>query len=113
MTDFCEPVGSETDFKRVLGEPCAVVYKHSPLCGLSDMAYEQIAAFARSRPEVPIFLIDVIRHRTFSRVVAERLEIRHESPQVIVLRGGNPVWNASHRGVTAEAIEESLAGAVT
>jgi len=41
---------------------------------------------------------------------AERLGIRHETPRAILLRGGRPIWNASHFPITAEALDRALAG---
>ena len=85
-------------------EPLAVLYKHSPLCGLSDMALRQVRSFMEENPDVPVYLVDVIRARTVSREVEHRLSIRHESPQAIVLRGGTVAWHGSHRAVTADAL---------
>jgi monothiol bacilliredoxin len=36
--------------------------------------------------------------------------IRHESPEVIVLQNGKPVWHASHYDVTADALAKEVAG---
>ncbi|MBK5099311.1 MAG: DUF2847 family protein, partial [Gemmatimonadetes bacterium] len=43
--------------------------------------------------------------------IADRLGIRHQSPQIILLADGQPVWNASHGAVTAEILTEK-AGAL-
>jgi hypothetical protein len=34
--------------------------------------------------------------------------VMHESPQVIVLRNGQVVWNASHFRITADAVAEAV-----
>jgi bacillithiol system protein YtxJ len=36
-----------------------------------------------------------------SDAAAQRLGIRHETPQAILLRDGRVVWNASHFRITA------------
>jgi bacillithiol system protein YtxJ len=41
--------------------------------------------------------------------LARRTGVRHESPQVLLLRGGRAAWSASHAAVTAEAVERALA----
>jgi hypothetical protein len=34
--------------------------------------------------------------------------VRHESPQVIVLRAGRAAWSASHFRITADAVRGAL-----
>ena len=87
----------------------AVIYKHSPACGLSSMAAGEIRRFMEANPSVPVYLVDVLRDRALSVEVERRFGIRHESPQVIVVRAGEPSWNASHRGVVASALEREAA----
>ena len=103
-------VKDEQDLQGVLREPIAVLYKHSPLCGLSAIAAGEVRTFVEEKPETPVYMLDVIRDRHLAREVERQLGIRHESPQVIVLRGGAPVWDGSHRGVTAEALRSATSG---
>ena len=42
----------------------------------------------------------------YARALADRLGIRHQSPQIILLAGGKPVWHASHGAVTVEIMAE-------
>ena len=105
------PIRETAQLDTVLREPVAVLYKHSPLCGSSAAAARQVRAFMDAHPEVPVYLVDVIRDRPLAREVARRLGIRHESPQAMVLRAGDVVWTGSHTAVTAAGLDESLAGA--
>ncbi len=98
------PVRDPDELERVLAEPLAVLCKHSPLCGLSDMALRQVRSFMDAHPSVPVYLVDVIRGRPISREVERRLSVRHESPQAFVLRHGAIDWHGSHRAVTEEAL---------
>lgn len=96
------------DFDGVLQYDLVVLYKHSPVCGLSSRALREVREFAATRPALPIYLVNVITRRGLSRLIEERTGIRHESPQAIVLKHGHPIWHGSHRAVT----ERALAGAV-
>lgn len=111
MSD-ARPMGvrEESELEAVLDAPLAVLYKHSPLCGLSSMAATQVAAFMAANPDVPVYQVDVVRDRPVSAAVARVLAVRHESPQALVLRDGDVVWHGSHRSVTAEALERATAG---
>jgi bacillithiol system protein YtxJ len=85
-----------------------LLFKHSPACGTSHRARAQVEGFAAGRPELPVVEIDVLRQRGLSRDLAERLGIRHESPQAILLSGGVPVWHASHSSITAATLTDAL-----
>ncbi len=88
-----------------------VVYKHSSLCELCDTAIAEVEAFSDANPDAPVWMVDVIGQRPLSQRIEAMLGIRHESPQVIVLQRGEPVWNASHRRVTRSRLEAALAEA--
>ncbi len=91
--------------------PLAIVYKHSPTCELSAMAMEEVKVLARERDDVPIFLVDVLLQRSLSNEIESRLKIRHESPQAIIMKSGQPVWNASHRQVNLKRMSDALPAA--
>lgn len=112
MTDGAvRRVTEETELEDILEEPLAVVYKHSPRCGISRGALIEVQQFAAGHLAVPVYLLDVIAQRQLARHLAERLGVRHQSPQVILVRDGRAVWHASHYRVSAERIESALADA--
>ena len=84
-------------------ERAVVLFKHSLTCPISSRAYDQMAEFPGD-----VALIEVQRARELSREVEKRLGVAHESPQVIVLRNGQVVWNASHFDITADAVSAAV-----
>ena len=98
---------TEADLAPLLAAPLAVLYKHSPICPTSGVAYEEMLAFLRRSP-VPVFLVDVIKHRPLSRALAERIGVVHESPQAIVLRDGVATWHRSHYDIQADALTRAV-----
>jgi bacillithiol system protein YtxJ len=98
---------TEADLVPLLAAPLAVLYKHSPICPTSGVAYEEMLAFRRRSP-VPVFLVDVIKHRPLSRALAERIGVVHESPQAIVLRDGVATWHRSHYDIQADALAHAI-----
>jgi bacillithiol system protein YtxJ len=80
-----------------------LLFKHDPYCGISTDAYEEMAEVQQ-----PVHLIDVAHQRELARTVATRTNVRHESPQVLVLSGGGATWSASHGAITAEAVRRGL-----
>ncbi len=77
--------------EKTLPSDC-YVFKHSTACPVSAHA----ASVVRGR-ELPlaVYWINVIEQRDLSNWVASTYGVRHESPQLILLRGGKPVkvWN--------------------
>lgn len=84
-------------------ERSIVIFKHSLTCAISAGAYEQMAEF-----EGEVVLVEVQRARALSTEIESRLGVMHESPQVIVMRNGQVVWNASHFRITADAVAEAV-----
>jgi bacillithiol system protein YtxJ len=80
-----------------------VIFKHSLTCPISAAAYDQMEAFDGN-----IALVEVQRARELSNEIEKRLGVPHASPQVIVLRNGQVVWNASHFKITADAVAEAV-----
>ena len=80
-----------------------VIFKHSTSCGISSAAYREM-----EKLEAPVNLLEVQSARDVSREIADRTGIRHETPQVIVLKDGKAVWDASHFDVKAGAVRKAL-----
>jgi bacillithiol system protein YtxJ len=103
-----QKIATEADVATVLAEPLAVVYKHSPICPTSGMAYEEIRSLKRMQQDVPVYLVDVVHSRPLSRYIAERVGVVHASPQAIILRSGVPAWYGSHFDLRADTMSEKL-----
>jgi bacillithiol system protein YtxJ len=80
-----------------------VIFKHSLTCPISSAAFDQMEAF-----EGPVSLVEVQKARQLSNEIERRLGVPHESPQVIVVRNGQVVWNASHFRITSEAVSKAV-----
>src|SRR5262245_24545697 len=83
-----------------------VLFEHDPYCGVSTDVEEELETL-----DVEVVVLDVSRQHDLKRQVAERTGVRHESPQVIVLRGGEAAWTASHFQITAEAVRRAVEAA--
>jgi bacillithiol system protein YtxJ len=50
--------------------------------------------------------IDVVTQRSLSMAIAEELNVRHESPQLIMLLDGRVMAHGSHHRVSETTVEE-------
>ncbi len=72
--------------------PTCYVFKHSTTCGISARAATEIEML---ESEIPVYVVNVREQRDLSNWVAAQYGVRHESPQLILLRDGKveKVWN--------------------
>lgn len=103
-----QKIATEADVATALAQPLAVVYKHSPICPTSTMAYEEMRSLRRLQGDVPVYLVDVVHSRPLSRYIADRVGVVHQSPQAIILRAGVPAWHGSHFDLRADEMARTL-----
>lgn len=85
-----------------------VIFKHSTRCSISAMALGRL-----QREEPPanarFYYLDVIASRPMSNRVAELFSVHHESPQVLLIKNGECVYEESHNGINMDEIAEQAA----
>jgi bacillithiol system protein YtxJ len=87
-----------------------LLYKHSTQCGICDAAIEEVQSFEAKHPDAAtIYYLDLLAHRDVSNAIAQKLGIRHESPQLILLKEGKPVAVLNHRAIRADALAKAIA----
>ena len=97
----------DLDLDGLRDSEIAVLFKHSPTCGVSLAARSQVDQFRAAHPSVPVHTILVRTQRELSNRVADWADVEHESPQVIIVKRGKVVSAASHEGVTAKFLAEA------
>lgn len=103
-------ITSTAQLEEVLQAPSGkakVFFKHSTRCSISAMA---LRTFEREwkldDQEYDLFFIDLIAHRDVSNAIAEKLHVIHQSPQVIVVKSDEVIYDASHHTINAEKIQK-------
>lgn len=71
-----------------------ILFKHSTRCSISAAAWRRMEEV--DTDHYTIYWVDVIADRPISNAIEQRLGIRHESPQAILLQDGEVVWARSH-----------------
>ncbi|MFD0671858.1 bacillithiol system redox-active protein YtxJ [Cohnella sp. GCM10027633] len=91
------------------GKPL-LVFKHSTTCPISAGAHEELTKYVEDAHGGPVdfALVRVIEERPVSNEIAERLGVKHASPQAILVKDGQAVWNTSHWHITYAALSEQL-----
>lgn len=78
--------------------------KHSLTCPISLAAYKEYEKYATEHAEMPVYYLAVQDARPLSNGIADKYNIKHESPQAILFVNGEPIWNASHWKITKRSL---------
>ena len=72
-----------------------VLFKHSTRCSVSAMAKRNFEAQWDPTEQAEAYLLDLITYRSVSNAIAERFEVKHESPQMLVISDAPTVSRVS------------------
>jgi len=85
-----------------------VIFKHSTRCSVSSMAKSRLERSVQP-DEVDFYFLDLIKYRPLSNMIARDFDVYHESPQILLIKNGECVYDESHSGIAMEMIvEQSL-----
>ena len=78
-------------------EKPVLVFKHSTACPISGIVYNRIEELCEELSDkFDCYLLLVIESRSASNALADMVSIKHESPQVLLVKNGACVFNESH-----------------
>lgn len=94
----------DTIIEESKSQPIAI-FKHSIRCGISSMVKGRLER--QQTPEnIKFYYLDLIRYRAISNKIAEIFHVYHESPQVLLIRNGECIYDESHNGIMMDEIEQ-------
>jgi len=85
-----------------------IIFKYSPFCPASRYIEHEFRDWCKKidKNDINIVKVNVITARKVSDNIAEELQIRHESPQLIWLdKQLNVKWNASHYSIDEKQLD--------
>lgn len=89
------------------GEQPFILFKISMTCASSVTARKEMKALETT---LPIYAVFVQMDRDVSNAVESDLGVKHESPQLLILKDGKGIWQATHyhikRSIVRDAIEK-------
>jgi bacillithiol system protein YtxJ len=106
MNARIQEINSRDQFERIIEvshRAPVVLFKHSASCGISSNVLSEIRNL-----DAEVNVVVVQNSRDVSNEIASRLNLRHETPQAIVLLNGRAVYSASHYNVSSDEIVKIL-----
>jgi bacillithiol system protein YtxJ len=82
-----------------------VILKHSTTCSISKMALARLER-AEAPTSIQFYYLDLLNYRAISNAIAEKFSGYHESPQILLIKNGECIFDESHGGIQMEEIVE-------
>ncbi|TDO83163.1 bacillithiol system protein YtxJ [Flavobacterium chryseum] len=96
------------EIEAISNEKPVVIFKHSTRCSISKMALKQFEREYDLNDTVDAYFLDLIAHRDISNEIANKFNVYHESPQLILIKNGKAVYDVSHSDIDAEALKTKV-----
>jgi len=105
ITDNWKVINDESQVEEIIQESYSnpvVLFKNSDRCGVS---YGVLSRFKEEMAEannggVSFYILDVVSHRDIASLFAQKLNVRHESPQALVIERGMCGYHKSHWNIS-------------
>jgi bacillithiol system protein YtxJ len=85
-----------------------LLLKNSTTCPISHEAFNEFEKLANDLEGETLYYLNVQEARQLSNEIAERFSIKHESPQVLLIKDGVVLWDASHWKITYKTLKELM-----
>lgn len=77
-----------------------VIFKHSTSCGISSMVLNMFThSYSLNEDQVDLYFLDIHQNRSLSNNIASSFQVRHESPQLIILENRKAIFDTSHGAI--------------
>ena len=87
----------------------SILFKHSTRCSISLMAKRKFEFEWDALPEdTSLYFLDLIKYRPISNAIAELFDVHHESPQLLLIKEGECIYEASHSEISAEEAADQM-----
>jgi len=86
-----------------------LIYKHSTRCSVSIMAKNHLDRnWDLPDDKMKCYFLDLLKHRDISNQITETFNVIHQSPQVLIIKDGSCIYNASHDSINVRTIAKQI-----
>ncbi|GAA4311055.1 bacillithiol system redox-active protein YtxJ [Nibribacter koreensis] len=88
-----------------------VIFKHSTTCSISATAKSRLERQWNDSglDQVKPYYLDLLSYRPISNQIAEEFSVRHESPQLLLIKDGQVQYHGSHLGINLQEVKKRSA----
>ena len=85
-----------------------LIFKHSTSCSISAMALSRMERNWSDQLGIKPYYLDLLANRPISNKIANVFGVAHESPQVLLIRNGECVYDASHMSISFAGLSQAV-----
>src|SRR4051812_33653689 len=79
-----------------------LIFKRSTRCSISNMALARLERqWNFNIDNIDAFYLDLLQYRNISNELADRFDVIHQSPQILLIKDGKCVFHTSHNDINA------------
>lgn len=82
-----------------------LLFKYSMTCFSSLSANKELRAL---ETDLPIYTVIVQTDRKVSNIIEQDLKVKHESPQLLIIKNGKAIWQATHYHVKKKVVYDAI-----
>ena len=101
-------LGQLNEIMELSHQQPVVIFKHSTRCSISRMALKQFENEFDLEGIVTPYYLDLLNHRDISQEIATRFDVYHQSPQLLLIKEGKSIYDASHSDIDAVVLKEKI-----
>lgn len=94
-------IGQLDEMVAVSDQKPALIFKHSTRCSISRFALKQFENEFALEDRIDAYFLDLLEYRDISNEIANRFQVMHQSPQLLLIKNGQSVYDASHSDIDA------------
>jgi len=94
-------------YKESFEVPC-LIFKHSTTCPISFAAKMRVDDFDSSSSPMKSYFLDLLQFRSISNAIAQTFNVHHESPQIILIKDGECIYDESHLDINVSNLIEQI-----
>jgi bacillithiol system protein YtxJ len=106
---FLTSVDQLEEIERKSFEKPQILFKHSTRCSISSISMNKfVKNYSIAQEDADLYYLDLLNYREVSNEVGYKFQIMHQSPQVLVIKDGAAIYDASHYAIQTDKILELI-----
>ena len=96
------------DIKQESLKQPVLIFKHSTSCSISHMALSRMERNWSDQLGVKPYYLDLLANRPISAKIEDEFGVEHESPQVLLIKNGECIYDASHMSISFAGLQQAV-----
>ncbi|MGB0973439.1 MAG: bacillithiol system redox-active protein YtxJ [Flavobacteriaceae bacterium] len=106
---FLTSIDQLEDIHQKSFEKTQIIFKHSTRCSISSISMNKfVKNYNVDSASADLYYLDLLNYREVSNEVGYKFQVIHQSPQVLVIKDGIAVYDASHYAIHTDKILELI-----